>query len=229
MNANCVRSFQGGAEPFKALIHNNVPIKSVGIELMPDYYKNYLEAKYPKVYLNPQNAFLQIDETWNFPEMVLLLKQIKNYNGGGISASLFYEAKVAEAVSLIVSRCQNPASGHLSSKDYKQIQNVAAYIAEHASYDLSLEQLSKIACMGTTKLKQTFKLANGCTITQFIQHRRVEQAKYLLAHTDGSIAQIARNVGYTNPSRFAELFRKSTGILPGEYRRLTASTLSPFS
>lgn len=38
----------------------------------------------------------------NFPEMSRLLKQVETYRGKGIAAALFYEGKVAEAISLIV-------------------------------------------------------------------------------------------------------------------------------
>ena len=48
----------------------------------------------------------------------------------------------------------------------------------------------------------------------------MSQAEYLLANTDLSIGQIAQTVGYSTSSRFAELFRKSTGLLPGEFRKV---------
>ena len=34
---------------------------------------------------------------------------------------------------------------------------------------------------------------------------------------------LAQMIGYTTSSRFAELFKKSTGILPIEYRKLARS------
>lgn len=45
-------------------------------------------------------------------------------------------------------------------------------------------------------------------------------AEYLLINTDFTMGQIAQMIGYTTSSRFAELFRKSTGILPIEYRKI---------
>ena len=69
-------------------------------------------------------------------------------------------------------------------------------------------------------LKKTFKQINGCTITEYIQQTRIGQAEFLLSNTDLSIAQIAKTVGYSNASRFAELFQRNIGILPGEYRKI---------
>ena len=151
LSAECIKTFVGGYEPYKVLIHKKIPICSIGVEIMPAYYNDYLKKQYPGEYTNPLSAFRQIDQTTDFPEMEMLLHQIKTYRGDGISAGLFYEGKVAEAVSLIV--------------EYQK------------------------------KIKKNE------------QHL--------------SIGQVAQTVGYSTSSRFAELFRKSTGILPGEYRKIT--------
>ena len=46
------------------------------------------------------------------------------------------------------------------------------------------------------------------------------QAEHLLIDTDFTMGQVAQMIGCTTSSRFAELFKKSTGILPMEYRKL---------
>ena len=76
--------------------------------------------------------------------------------------------------------------------------------------------------MGTTKLKSCFKKYYDCTITEYIQQRRMSQAEYLLTNTDLSIGQIAQTVGYSTSSRLAELFRKSTGCCRGSFGKSDA-------
>ncbi len=211
-------------EGYRAFIHKNIPIRSIGIEIMPEYYERYLKEKYQEEYTNPQSAFLSIDGTIDFPDMVLLLHQVKNYRGEGMAAKLFYEGKAAEAISLIVeyTKLMRTKNAHsISEEDMKHLETVTAYINDHFAFDLRLEQLSKIACMGTTKLKSTFKEVHKCTITEYIQHRRMGQAEHLLSNTELSIGQISQIVGYDSPSRFSVLFRKSTGLLPYEYRKLS--------
>lgn len=211
-------------EGYRAFIHKNIPIRSIGIEVMPEYYESYLKEKYQDEYTNPQSAFLSIDGTIDFPELVLLLHQVKNYRGGGMAAKLFYEGKAAEAISLIVerSKCLRPKNLHsISEEDIQHLETVTAYINDHFAFDLRLEQLAKIACMGMTKLKSTFKEAHKCTITEYIQHRRMGQAEHLLSHTDLSIGRISQIVGYQSPSRFSKLFRKSTGLPPHEFHKLS--------
>jgi len=70
------------------------------------------------------------------------------------------------------------------------------YINDHSTFELRLDRLARIACME----KNTFKQYHGCTITEYIQHRRMAQAESLLSETDLKIGQVAQTVGYTNSS-----------------------------
>lgn len=223
LSAGCIKTFIGGYTPYKALIHKNIPIRSIGIEITPAYYEDYLQRLYPEAQINPVEAFQKIDQTSYFPEMSRLLTEIKNYRGEGVAAKLFYEGKVAEAVSMVVEyqkKHSEKITQKLSRQDIESIQTVASYLGDHYASDISLERLTQIACMGTTKLKSCFKKYYDCTITEYIQQRRMSQAEYLLAYTDLSVGQIAQTIGYSTSSRFAELFRKSTGLLPMEYRKM---------
>ncbi len=223
LTAGCVKSFIGDYKPYKAIFHKNIPIRTIGIEIMPAYYEKYLKEAYPDEYMAPHDAFLSIDQSNHFPEMIALLRQVWNYRGDGMAAKLFYEAKVAEAVSLVFEhdRNQKPIEAvRISAQDMKLLENAAAYINGHFNREISLEHLSYIACMGTTKLKSSFKQIYGCTITEYIQQRRLSHAENLLSLTDFTIGQIARTVGYSNSGRFASAFRKSTGLFPAEYRKM---------
>lgn len=223
LSAGCIKTFIGGYRPYKALIHKRIPIRSIGIEVMPAYYENYLKSKYPGDYTSPLSAFRTIDQTTDFPAMAKLLYELKHYRGTGIAASLFYESKVSEAISLILEEHEKriqQKEKQLTSQDISQLQDVTAYLNDHYAFEIPLERLARIACMGTTKLKTSFKQLHGCTITEYIQQRRMSQAEHLLINTDFTIGQIAEMIGYSTSSRFAELFRKSTGILPVEYRKI---------
>ena len=222
LSAGCIKTYIGGYEPYQVLIHKNIPIRSIGIEILPAYYENYLKRQYPEEYRNPVEAFRKIDQTTDFPEMSRLLSELQNYRGDGMAAKLFYESKVAEALSLVVEYQKKgpPVSSKLSAQDLERIQTVAAYLSDHYAAKIPMERLTQIACMGTTKLKSSFKKVYDCTITEYIQQRRMSQAEYLLTSTDLPIGQIAQTVGYSTSSRFAELFRKSTGLLPGEFRKV---------
>lgn len=222
LSTDFVKIFFGGEQTYRAVIHKNIPIRSIGIEIFPEYYDKYLREIYGDEYENPHDALLGIDQSVRFPELIALLRQIWHYQGEGMSAHLFYNSKIAEAVALIVAYHQKHPSKEtkpLSLKDTEYLGAVAAYISDHFQAELTLEHLANIACMGTTKLKSSFKQQYGCTITEYIRQRRLSHAETLLVSTDFTIMQIAKTVGYSNAGRFANDFQKSTGLYPAEYRK----------
>lgn len=224
LNANCVKTNLNGYNKFKAIMHRNIPIRSVGIEIMPPYYEEYLQRMYPGVYASPYDAFLEVDETTDFPEMVHLLKQVEDYKETGMAGHLFYQAKVAEAIALVIERKKHAKEIHdiaISPVDMKSIMNVTAFISDHYAFELTIDMLAQIACMGETKLRKLFKQVHRCTIMDYIQNQRISQAEYLLGHTNHPIKQVAESVGYTHTSHFADLFRRTTGLLPVEYRKMS--------
>ena len=223
LSAGDIQTIVGGKQRYRALIHKRIPIHSVGIEILPAYYEDFLKKQYPDDYFNLPAAFQSVDQAADFPAMSKLLFEVESYRGDGMAAALFYEAKVTEAIALVVDawkrQWQKPARP-LSAEDAESLQNVVSYIADHYAFDIPLERLANIACMSETKLKSCFKRQFGCSVTQYIQGRRMSQAEHLLIDTDFTMGQIAQMIGYTTSSRFAELFKKNTGILPIEYRRL---------
>lgn len=227
LSAGDIQIIVGGKARYRALIHKRIPIHSVGIEIMPAYYEDFLKKQYPEDFFDLPAAFQSVDQAADFPEMSKLLFEIENYHGEGISAALFYEAKVTEAIALVMDAWKRESKSRerpLSSADLTGLQNVTGYINDHYAFDIPLGRLAGIACMSESKLKTCFKRYTGCTITQYIQGRRMSQAEHLLIDTDFTMGQIAQMIGYTTSSRFAELFRKSTGILPIEYRKIARKT-----
>ena len=224
LTAGSIQTVVGGKENYKAMIHKRIPIRSVGIEVFPAYYEDYLKRQYPDERFDLPAAFRSVDQATDFPAMSRLLFEVESYRGEGAAATLFYEAKVTEAIALVVDEQKKQAAKAvrpLSQEDVEGLDSVAGYIADHYASDIPLARLAGIACMSESKLKSCFKRRFGCSVTQYIQGRRMSQAEHLLAGTDLGMGQIARMIGYTTSSRFAELFRKSTGILPSEYRKLS--------
>ena len=198
-------------------------LKPCQLQEKPRYYEDFLKKQYPELYFDLPSVFQSVDQATDFPAMSKLLFEIENYRGEGAAAALFYEAKVTEAIALAVDAWKRQSQTRerpLSAADVKSLQNVVSYIADHYAFDRPLERLANIACMSETKLKSCFKRQFGCSVTQYIQGRRMSQAEHLLINTDFTMGQIAQMIGYTTSSRFAELFKKSTGILPIEYRKI---------
>ena len=222
LSAHTIRGHVAQGELFRLRCHRNMPVRGYELMLLPGFYQDYLEQMYPGEFPDPRDAFRSIDGCTDFPELVLVLKQIAGFQGTGASAQLYYRSKAAEALSLIIehSRRQTKCELPLYRQDRINLDAVRSYIEDHFAFDIRTEQLTAIACMGQTKLRASFKQAYGSTITEYIQNRRIAYAEYLLVKTDFPIAQVAEAAGYHHGGRFAAIFRKNTGLSPEEYRKI---------
>jgi AraC-like DNA-binding protein len=54
---------------------------------------------------------------------------------------------------------------------------------------------------------------------ELIRRTRMDRASRLIEENFGNISEIALEVGFSNPSYFAECFRKQFGVSPSHYHR----------
>lgn len=225
LTSGAIQAYVGKKSEYRMILHKKIPINGVSITFMPEYYRKYLRKQYTSLYENPSEYFKQIDGCCDFPELVVIFNQIKNYKGDGISAKLFYESKVNEALSIIMERGKkrkreraNPRFS-IPNDDLDAVISVSNYINDHYATDIKMKFLSQIACMSQAKLKYIFKHVYYMSIQQYIVTRRITHAEHLLRDTKIPIAQIAEMVGYKYISSLSDMFRQHTGMKPSEYRK----------
>lgn len=103
----------------------------------------------------------------------------------------------------------------------RQCAAVRRYIDLHFKESLTLEQLAEEAHMNKFYLSHTFKREYGISPISYMTHKRIKESKYLLAETDLSMSQIAQLLGFSSLSYFSQVFRRSQGMSPMEYRQST--------
>jgi transcriptional regulator GlxA family with amidase domain len=52
----------------------------------------------------------------------------------------------------------------------------------------------------------------------YLTQRRIEEARSLLMETNLPVAEVGWQVGYRDPSRFAQHFKRLAGVNPRQYR-----------
>lgn len=82
-----------------------------------------------------------------------------------------------------------------------------------------LVDLASACAVTPYTLKRIFKRIYGQSIAEFSLHSRMSKAKELLTKTNNTLQQIAGAVGYTESSNFQNIFKKTIGITPGEWRK----------
>ncbi len=69
-------------------------------------------------------------------------------------------------------------------------------------------------------LKRRFRQATGMTLIDYLHNLRVEEAKRLLETTALPVDEVSAGAGYDEPAFFRRLFKRTTGLTPGSYRKL---------
>jgi len=103
--------------------------------------------------------------------------------------------------------------------DYIQsVYKVIFYIEQNYSYDLTLDELSKVAGFSKYHFHRIFKSIIGENLSDYI--RRVRLSSTILKFkTDQKITQIAMNSGYETNASFSKAFKKHFGITPKEFAK----------
>ncbi|MBI9015214.1 MAG: helix-turn-helix transcriptional regulator [Clostridiales bacterium] len=107
----------------------------------------------------------------------------------------------------------------LASDGYSPIvQKAINYINFNFDSQISLRSISKCIFVNPSYLSKKFKLETEMTITEFINIKRVNEAKFLIEQTNISITNIAHKVGFNNHNYFSTVFKKITSFTPSEYQ-----------
>ena len=91
---------------------------------------------------------------------------------------------------------------------------VTEYIQAHLNQELGLSELAAIAHLSPHYFARLFKQSTGVTPHQFVIRCRVERAKTLLLNGQGSIAQIAQQVGFANQGHLTVHIKRLLGVTP---------------
>ncbi|EPY2305934.1 helix-turn-helix domain-containing protein [Clostridium sporogenes] len=156
------------------------------------------------------------------PEIANIFLQIFNCSLPEKSKILFFESKVMEILSKIVSYeilgTNKISQLQLDEFEINQIKKIPEVLMKNL-YELpTVNILSKQLAINKNKLAKGFKAIYGDTIFRYHRKMCLERAAILLLDTDKSINEIALDVGYSNPSNFCYAFKKEFGVTPLQYK-----------
>ena len=106
------------------------------------------------------------------------------------------------------------------------VRKCEEWLKQHYKQANALQQLVEQAGIPERTLKRRFKAATGTTLIEYTQNLRIEEAKRLLEAGQMPIDDISIESGYEDASFFRRLFKRLTGLTPGQYRKLFQPVVS---
>ncbi len=110
------------------------------------------------------------------------------------------------------------SNSNITSMDKAFMQKAVDAVEGHiADAEFSVEQFGQEMNMSRMQLHRKLRALTNQPAGEFIRTIRLNKAAALLRAKSGNVAEIAYDVGFNNPSWFAECFQKQFGKLPSEY------------
>ena len=99
------------------------------------------------------------------------------------------------------------------------VQAALDYCREHSHERLTVEEVAGGVGYSVSYLSHLFPTCVGQSLADYLRQLRLTNARELLETTDLSVAQISRDIGYSDPSHFTHAFTHAFQISPSAYRR----------
>jgi signal transduction histidine kinase/DNA-binding response OmpR family regulator len=118
------------------------------------------------------------------------------------------------------------------SEDQKFLTNTLHCIEKNITNpNFSVEELSRHMSLSRVSLYKRLLTLTGKTPVDCIRTIRLKKAVQLLEKSKLSIASVAYEVGFNNPTYFSKVFKEEYGVLPSEYvneiRKMEKESLQP--
>ena len=92
------------------------------------------------------------------------------------------------------------------------------YIRQHFTEEISLDKLAAQAGFSSSHFRKLFTAHVGMSPKQFVLYLRLSKAKNLLASNSFRVGEVAGLCGFRNEFYFSDLFKRTYGLSPKDYR-----------
>ncbi|HEX6533102.1 MAG TPA: AraC family transcriptional regulator [Gemmatimonadaceae bacterium] len=90
-------------------------------------------------------------------------------------------------------------------------------LRDRVTESLSLGDVASVVGVHPVHLARQFRRTFGCSVGEYVRQARVERACRALLG-DAPLSAIALDAGFADQSHFTRVFRRETGMTPGEFR-----------
>lgn len=149
------------------------------------------------------------------------MKKRKDYQFG---ADQMVKLKLEAFLIELVRSLENNVFRIETQNDFKT-KEIYSYISDNYAKKITLDELCFLYSTNKTTLCSSFKTVYGETIMNFINKKRIKEAKKLFRDGRYNLTQISELVGFSSIHYFSRIFKQYEGISPKEYINTIKSKL----
>ncbi|MFC4808167.1 helix-turn-helix domain-containing protein [Paenibacillus sp. GCM10023250] len=116
---------------------------------------------------------------------------------------------------------ERPRSGSARKEEF--VSEMMEFVRHHLHNPmLSVDDVADHVGLSVNYVRQIFKEHGQLSLSDYITDQRIKYAMHLLTTTDWTVAEITEQSGFQTKSTFFSLFKRATGMTPGQYRHARA-------
>lgn len=108
--------------------------------------------------------------------------------------------------------------GPPNSRAEEYFRQFTALLGKHYLRERSVSFYARQLCITPKYLTTLIKRVSGKSVSEWIDHFVILEAKTLLKYSDKSIQEIAYCLNFPNQSFFGSYFKRNTGLSPSQYK-----------
>lgn len=141
--------------------------------------------------------------------------------------------EIIEAIQFVIQQIEEQSGVKVESNDdiyqttdkYNHlVDKVITFMKNNYFEKLTLASVSEKFFVSTWHLCRVLKRETGRSFVDILNQIRINKAKELLRNTNWKVYEIARRVGYRELTYFSNMFKKTTGYTPNEFRNMKPGT-----
>ena len=115
--------------------------------------------------------------------------------------------------------CLHNTTSRSRSRRPRTITDLINRIERAPTSFLTLRSAAKFLNFSPHHLSRVFKSHTNSTFVDYVMFKRIERARFLLAHTEDPIHRIATALCFRPANYFSRAFRTQTGMTPSQFRQ----------
>jgi len=145
---------------------------------------------------------------------------------GELSANDSESGLSIEALTWEILAAFGGASTRVDSSQPSWLKDAREALDSRLDESLSLRSIAREVGVHPVYFAAAFRRFLNCSPGQYLRRRRFERARHLISDLDVSLAQVATDTGFSDQSHLNRVFRRFTGMTPGQYRTFLSSKTS---
>ena len=102
----------------------------------------------------------------------------------------------------------------------RQVFAAVQFIADHSHDPIGIDEVAAYVGRSRSYVTRRFRAEIGKSINAYITEAKIRDAKRFLRYSELSFGEIANSLAFSSQAYFQTVFKKETGMTPGEYRQM---------